>query len=340
MTQNALPKPKRIDSAGTGRSGVHHVGGVIEDELNWVFREQPDGDYGIDAHVETVVNESVTGKLLALQIKSSRKQFKKRPRAKGWWFFPKNTHVNYWIDHALPVVIVLYDRESKTAYWQSVSKDTLKPVKKTRKTDTKPDAPVWRIFVPEDQVVGAVSKEAFARLADGDPYILRLRRLRLAKPWMDLLRSGRRILFDVDEWIHKTSGRGSFMLRSVDDANEDSRDLGEWSVLLGRRSYEEVLPELFPWGDVHIHEETYDDAEYEQYRQECVTFDENDEYFSMEFEDWRSLYRSDVLRPYQEDGSGEVERWRLEISLNKIGEAFLLIDEFANGETQFLLPNE
>lgn len=335
---NANSKPKRLESAGTGRTGVHHVGEVVEDKLDWIFREQPDGDYGIDAHVETVVDEEVTGKLLALQIKSSKTKFKKRPVAKGWWFKPKNTHVNYWRDHSLPVVVVLYDRSSKTAYWQAVNTHTLKPVKPKRGSKARPEDPKWRIFVPDNQVVGEDAKEAFSTLAEGDPYILRLRRLRLAHPWMELLQSGRRILIDVDEWINKTSGRGSFMLRSVDDANEDSRDLASWTVLLGRKSYKEVLPELFPWGNVHIHEETYDGAEWEQYRQECVSFDGEDEYFSMEFEDWRSLFRSDDLRPYEETAGGEVERWRLEVSLNDVGKAFLLIDEFAKGDKAFLHP--
>lgn len=315
MTKNGRPKPKKLESASTGRAGVHHVGGVIEDELDWVFREQPDGDYGIDAHVETVEDESVTGKLLALQIKSSKSKFKKRPRAKGWWFEPKNTHVNYWLDHSLPVVIVLYDRSSKTAYWQTVNQDNLKPVKTKPGKKRKPDAPEWRIFVPEDQIVGANSRQAFAELADGDPYILRLRQLRLATPWMELLQSGRRILFDIEEWIHKSSGRGSINLRSLNEDNADEFELGQWTVILGGQPYKDVLPRLFPWGTLSVHEETYEDE-----------IDRDESHSSLD------------LRPYEREVEGEVDLWRLEVTLNEVGKAFLLVDEFARGEGKFLLP--
>ncbi|MFD1211811.1 DUF4365 domain-containing protein [Arthrobacter sp. GCM10027362] len=330
-------KPKRLESAGTGRSGVHAVGLVMERELDWIFREQPDNDYGIDAHMEVVEDETVTGKLLALQLKSSKNQWKKRKQSDGWWFYPKASHVNYWLDHSLPVAVVLYDKHSNTAYWQAVNQKTLSKTK-PRKKKNGVEEPKWRIFVPEAQVVGPESRETLARLAEGDPYMLRLRQLRLALPWMELLRAGRRILFDVEEAINKTSGRGSIMLRSVNDANEDSHDLGEWTVLLGLRSYRDVLPALVPWGEVGIHQETYDDAEYDQYYEECVTYDEEDKFFSMEFDEWRDLYRSDELRPFEESGGGEVARWRLEITLNNLGEAFLCIDEFAKGDSLFLHP--
>lgn len=338
----SVEKPKRKESAVTGRAGVLATGLIVEDKLDWIFREQPDNDYGIDAHVEVVEDEQVTGKLLALQLKSSKRQWKKRKRADGWWFYPKATHVNYWLDHSLPVAIVLYDRSSNTSYWQAINRETLQKTrpKETSKRKADSRAASWRVFVPESQVLGPHARQELTKLADGDPYMLRVRQLRLALPWMELLRSGRRLLFDVDEWVNKMSGRGSFMLRSVDDACEDSLDVGQWSVMLGLRPYEQVLPELFPWGDVGIHEETYDDADHEQYEQECVTVDsEGDEFYSMDFQEWRDLRRPDELRAYGESGNGEVALWRLEVELNDVGRAFLLVDEFAKGDAVFLYPH-
>jgi len=32
-------------------------------------------------------------------------------------------------------------------------------------------------------------------------------------------------------------------------------------------------PALFAWADAHVHEETYEDAEYDQYEAECVRYD-------------------------------------------------------------------
>jgi hypothetical protein len=57
---------------------------LIEDELGWLFRNQPTEDYGIDAHVEVVDGENVRGRLLALQIKSGTSWFKEAgPTAGG-----------------------------------------------------------------------------------------------------------------------------------------------------------------------------------------------------------------------------------------------------------------
>jgi len=33
------------------------------------------------------------------------------------------------------------------------------------------------------------------------------------------------------------------------------------------------VPRLFAWADAHVHEETYEDAEYDQYEAECVRYD-------------------------------------------------------------------
>ena len=36
----------------------------------------------------------------------------------------------------------------------------------------------------------------------------------------------------------------------------------------------------FAWADAHVHEETYDDAEYDQYEAECSIWDEGDQFFT------------------------------------------------------------
>ena len=41
----------------------------------YIFREQPISDYGIDAQIELIDEETVTGKLVALQIKSGASWF-------------------------------------------------------------------------------------------------------------------------------------------------------------------------------------------------------------------------------------------------------------------------
>jgi len=69
---------------------------TIEKHLDWLFREQPTEDYGIDAHVEVVDGEMVQGRLLALQIKAESRF--RAQGSDGWWYRPERDHVTYWLN--------------------------------------------------------------------------------------------------------------------------------------------------------------------------------------------------------------------------------------------------
>jgi hypothetical protein len=106
---------KRMPSAKTGAIGVTRTQLAVQERLGWLFREQFNDDYGIDAQVEVVAGDRVLGRLLALQIKSGPSWFKE-PTVDGWWFRPERKHVSYWTSHSLPVVVVLYDESSESCH--------------------------------------------------------------------------------------------------------------------------------------------------------------------------------------------------------------------------------
>ena len=189
---------RRKPSARVASEGVTHTQQAIEDELGWLFRNQPTEDYGIDAQAEVVDGEDVRGRLLALQIKSGTSWFMDTGPG-GWWFRPDREHVQYWTNHSLPVVVVLYHPETKRCHWQLVNRETL----------VKTSAGGWKLLVPEGHVLDVSAREPLQKASEGDPYELRLRQLRLAKPWMELLASGKRLVVDMEEWVNKSSGRGS-----------------------------------------------------------------------------------------------------------------------------------
>lgn len=126
-------------------------------QLNWFFRPQDISDFGVDALVEKFSTtqgrggnetEHASGRLLALQIKGGSSYFKKQTPT-GWWFrFGSKKH-RYWLNHALPVIVVLVDLDTETAYWQEVSPRTVKAAGKGFKvevprTQQVSDAdPVW-----------------------------------------------------------------------------------------------------------------------------------------------------------------------------------------------------
>lgn len=101
----------------TGRMGVSAASLVFE-AWGWLFREQPIEDYGIDAHVEPVDGpERPARQLLALQIKTGASFFAEETQD-GWWFRDTRRHWHYWLGHVLPVVIILYNPQTGTLFWQ------------------------------------------------------------------------------------------------------------------------------------------------------------------------------------------------------------------------------
>lgn len=314
---------RRTPGARVASAAVTHTRLAIEDAMGWLFREQPTEDYGIDAHAEVVDGEDVSGKLLALQIKGGPSWFTK-PGTDGWWYRPSAEHVRYWTNHSLPVIVVLYHPETDRCYWQRISQETL----------TKTTTGGWKLLVPEAQVLNGNAKAALHAAAAGDPYELRLRELRLAKPWMDMLDSGTRLVVDFEEWVNKSSGRGAVAIGIDREDGNEPEELVTWQFLVGPRSYAEAVPRLFAWADADVHEQTYDEAEHDQYEAECSIWDEGDQFFSETFDDWRRSRLARGIRPYS-NAAGEVDYFRIELTLNELGKAFLLVDKFAmEGERQ------
>lgn len=315
-------------SAKQDRKGIAAVQQIIVSGFEWIFREQPTDDYGIDAQIEIVEDDAATGELLAAQIKTGPSYFKKETD-EGWWYPLDKDDLSYWLEHALPVAVIICDPVTKTAYWQTVNENTVVTGKRGGK----------KLLIPKEQELSQRSKYELGRAAEGKPYELRVRKLRLSLPWMKLLQSGRRLLLEADEWVNKSSGRGDVQIVSVDEANEDRVELGGWFIMVGLRPYEEVLPSLFPWADAVLHEETYDEADYEAWEAECVRYDrEGDRFVSEPFEDWVIGREGDgSLRPYS-NSANEVDHWRLELVLNDLGRSFLAVDEYAEGRGMVLAP--
>lgn len=321
----ALTVPKlRPDSAITERDGVQAVGRIVTRDLKWIFREQTVEDFGIDAHIEVVDGKTVTGKLIAAQIKSGTSYF--HATAGGWLFNLKADDLEYWQLHSLPVIVVMWDPIDEVAYWQVVRDEHI----------TVTDRGAKKLFIPNSQTLGASSMPALSVIADGNPYEARVRQLQLLLPWMKLLQSGRRILVDAEEWINKSSGRGEITLTSVDEDGEYPVELATWTIFVGLRPYSEVLPTLVPWADVVLHDETYEEADEDAWESESVFVDSEGDSFEREsFQEWRERQNSNGLRPYK-NGAGEVDFWRLELKLNELGRGFVIVDEFAGRAGRFL----
>ena len=146
----------RKPSAKLASLGVTRTRLAVEEELGWLFREQPTEDFGIDAHIEVVDGEIVKGKLIALQIKSGNSFFQEQG-PQGWWFRPDDDHVRYWTNHSLPVALVMCHPETGQCHWQLINGNTLIETSTGR----------WKILVPERQVLDESARGPL-RAAAGD----------------------------------------------------------------------------------------------------------------------------------------------------------------------------
>lgn len=169
--------------------GVMLVGAEIKG-WHWLFRNQPDDDWGVDCHAEPPGADYASGRLVGLQVKIGRTKYFKEPAkdGSGWFYRPEtkrgkpDKHLRYWLEHDLPVVVVLVDETTKEMYWVEV---TLERVIFTGGS--------WKILVPASQRLDASAREPFLELAlrarTADPDILATATRTLPPSTARLLRS-------------------------------------------------------------------------------------------------------------------------------------------------------
>ena len=88
--------------------------------LGFLFRELTTSDYGIDGQIEVVegIGEQAepTGKIVSVQVKSGS-SFLKPKTGDSWVISIRQTTVEYWRSHSVPVLLVVVDVEGRTCYW-------------------------------------------------------------------------------------------------------------------------------------------------------------------------------------------------------------------------------
>ena len=115
-------------------------------KLGFTVRPQNNRDYGLDHHAELIEDEQASGRLLALQVKTGDSYFAEQDGT-DIIFRTDSDHMDYWLNHSLPVVVCLCDLAESEVYWQIVSPETFVSTGKG-----------FKIRVPIDQKVDEQSK--------------------------------------------------------------------------------------------------------------------------------------------------------------------------------------
>lgn len=294
----------------TERVGVNAVERIVVDDLGWIFREQPIVDMGIDAHMELTTDGEPSGQLVALQIKTSSREIK---GANSYVYYGKLEHLDYWLGHALPVVLVVHFPEVAETLWVQV---TAEAITKTKRA--------WRISVPKRNRLGAKSKSRLAKVFEGTPAQQRLRRLSIHLPLMRHIKAGNKVSVELHDWVNKSLSRTSIEV-FVDDERDDKHSDLRLTYFTGY-SIMGLAEEMFPWASVRLDDDFYEI--HDEYRSRDHWRDTESEVEEYPDELVPSRDRGEHIYPYAELGGGEVQVFRLKLELNELGEAFLVILDF------------
>jgi len=138
-----------------GASGQSYIKAELE-AFGWGVVPNPEHDLGTDHWVLPGDARGFELRLmLGVQVKNGPSYFSKPGTVDGragWWLAETRRHLDYWINHSVPHVVILRDPESGAAYWVHVNKRSVQ----------------WtgvngKVFVPANQALNA---DALPQLID------------------------------------------------------------------------------------------------------------------------------------------------------------------------------
>lgn len=116
-------------------------------EAGHIFREQPTSDYGIDAHIEIKDGAAATGRLIAAQVKAGPSSFSNEVET-GFWYYIEDRHKKLWINHSLPVILVLCDVDNRFCYYEIISEESCIPAGSR-----------WKLLVKKNNLINSSASE-------------------------------------------------------------------------------------------------------------------------------------------------------------------------------------
>lgn len=231
----------------TDRRGVNAVEGVFLNDFRWAFREQAVVDFGIDAQVEVVQGDKLTGKLIALQIKTGPSYF--RSHGSDYVYYGENRHLDYWLGHSLPVLLIIHDPNRDLTLWQKIDRSLIRATEKA-----------WSIVIPATNALSPASKPMLESIAASIPTDLpSIRRARMAMnlDLMKQLAGEAESYFELEHWVNKSLGMRGIAIM-FGETEKDPPDI-ELDWMYPATNHEHLMARYFPWLD-YEHLETRETA--------------------------------------------------------------------------------
>lgn len=285
----------------TERIGANATESIALQALGWIFREQPISDMGIDAHLESVEKNNPTGKLLGVQIKTGESHFVVKDDLLV--YYGSLVHLDYWLTHSLPIIIVAHLPNTGETYWAHVCNSTAERTKKA-----------WKISIPKSQIFDNSAAKQLSRILEGSEREIKSRNLFLHVENMRYLQQGGRLVIYKEEWHNKSLGRGAMNLIqiNIDGTEETIKEEEYWYTGYDTKG---IVEKVYPWATVMIDEPYYK-----------INFSESFyDVYSDAYIDTNDIY------PYATN-MGEISLYRLELKLNSLGKSFLDVFSYLEDE--------
>lgn len=303
----------------TERIGVNHCGEIAE-RNNWMFREQPVNDIGIDAHMEFIDSSGRPKQLLGLQIKSGASWFKEKKDKYIIFRDINERQYNYWITNSLPCILVLYNPDSGECVWQKLTATTVERTSGGQGKGFFVKVPLTQIFLNDS------SNEKLISFTNLPEHIINYNFLLSQKEFMQIIKNGGEVKLHSTEWVNKSSGKGETEL-IVDDGK--SIKTYAYPYWFPYTPYTEVFPKLFPWANFSADEDFYEESDKSFWLEYHCYYDKEDHEWLIvgdTFEEYRK--KLDPMRSI--DHMNEVAEYMLVLSLNELGESFLTVNDYVS----------
>lgn len=151
---NNLGYPKRTFKQSRGQKGEAYIDFLISNTFDWIYRPvHQEMDFGIDGYIDIVNNTQVTGLSIGVQIKSGSSYIAKRTSG-GIKYEGNNKHLNFYLNHKIPVILIVVDNDRNNAFW--VEFDIEK---------TTPTSSGWWIEIPEENTISTNTKAIWENIA-------------------------------------------------------------------------------------------------------------------------------------------------------------------------------
>ncbi len=156
--------PKYTKSNKKGRTGLGYLTEIVEEELDWIVRPNHlENDFGIDAYIDITIDGFVTGKSIAVQVKSGT-SYLNEINEDFWIFYGERKHLNYYLNHDIPVLVILVDLDNRVAYWEACEIENINMLQEN-----------WSMPIPKKQQVNKNQRDDLLKyVSKGIDYVSQL----------------------------------------------------------------------------------------------------------------------------------------------------------------------